>query len=167
MTRLRSRRIDMAKRKFTWIDLAIIIVLLACIAGTVLKFSKASVAAPAAPKEKILVSVYMESVHDNIVKAIKTGDQVIEVVQNSSFGKVTDITAGNSILWSSGEDGQLVSSSREGYSSLVMTMETEGIINKNGVTIGNSVYYVGLTVTLNAGKCTLKDARISKITKAQ
>lgn len=157
----------MAKRKFTWIDLAIIIVLLVSVAGTVYKFSKASVAAPAAPKEKILITFYMENVHNNIVNAIKTGDQAVEVVQNSNFGKVTDITTGDSIFWSSGEDGQLVPSGREGYSSLVMTMETEGIINKNGVTIGNSVYHVGLTVTLNTGKCTLKDGRISKIVKAK
>ena len=109
----------------------------------------------------------MENVQDNIVKAIKTGDQVIEIVQNSSFGKVTEITTGDSIFWSSGDDGQLVSSSREGYSSLVLTMEAEGIIGKNGVTIGNSVYHVGLTVTLNVGKCTLKDGRISKIAKAE
>ncbi|MGI6668376.1 MAG: DUF4330 family protein [Acetivibrionales bacterium] len=157
----------MAKRKFTWIDLVIIIILLVCIAGTVYKFSKASVAAPVTPKEKILVSFYMENVQDNIVKAIKTGDPVIESVQNSSFGKVTEITTGDSIFWSSGDDGQLVSSSREGYSSLVLTMEAEGIIGKNGVTIGNSVYHVGLTVTLNVGKCTLKDGRISKIAKAE
>ncbi|MGE5614778.1 MAG: DUF4330 domain-containing protein [Bacillota bacterium] len=157
----------MAKKKFTWIDLAIIIILLVCIAGTAYKFSKASVAAPAVtPKEKILVSFYMENVHDSIVKAIKTGDPVTESVQNSSFGKVTEITTGDSIFWSSGDDGQLVASSREGYSSLVLTMEAEGIIGKNGVTIGNSVYHVGLTVTLNVGKCTLKDGRISRIVKA-
>ena len=49
----------MFKRKFTWIDLAIILVLIVSIIGVSYKFTKAKIAAPTADKEKLLVTYYM------------------------------------------------------------------------------------------------------------
>lgn len=157
----------MAKKKLTWIDIAIVLVIIISIAGVAYKFSKAKVNTPTAAKEKILVSFYMEYAPDNVVKAIKVGDPVIESVQNSSFGKVKEIVTEDSIFWESGEDGHLKASPREGFSSITLTMETEGVINQNGVAIDKSLYYVGLTTSLYVGNGSLKDGRISKITRVQ
>ncbi len=157
----------MRKRKFTWIDLIIVLVILVSVIGLKNKFAKANVAAPTASKEKILITFYIEETPDFVIDAINTGDPVRESIQNSDFGKVVEINPGDSIYWESREDGQLVPSSREGYSSLYITMEGTGIINKGGVSIDKSVYYVGQTISLYAGNSILKDGRISEIKKAE
>lgn len=155
----------MAKRKFTWLDIAVIIVLVVSIAGVAYKFSRSSVSTPAAAKEKLLFTYYMETAPDNTINAIKIGDPVRDSVQNSDFGRVTEIITNESIFWESGEDGQLVASAREGYSSVLLKMETEGVINKNGVSVDKSLYFIGQTISLYAGSSQLKDGRISEIVR--
>jgi hypothetical protein len=161
------RRINMAKRKFTWIDFAIIIVIVAGIVGVGYKFAKSRVAAPTADKEKILITYYMEYAPDSSIESIKVGDPVRESVQNSNFGKITEIVTGESIFWDCDDEGQQIASPREGFSSLLLTMEAEGIMNNNGVSIDKSVYYVGQTINIYAGKSTFVAGRISDIAKAQ
>lgn len=157
----------MAKKKLTWIDIAIVLVIIVSIAGVSYKFAKSRVNTPTVAKEKILISYYMEYAPDNAIEAIKVGSPVVESVQNSGFGKVKEIVTGDSIYWESGDDGHLTGSPREGFSSLILTMETEGVINKNGVAIDKSLYYVGQTISIYAGGSSLKDGRISKITRTQ
>ncbi len=157
----------MAKRKFTWIDFAIIIVIVAAIAGIGYKFAKSRLAAPTVEREKILITYYMEYAPDSSIESIKVGDPARESVQNSNFGKITEIVTGESIFWDSDDEGQQVGSPREGFSSLILTMETEGVMNNNGVSIDKSVYYVGQTINLYAGKSTFIAGRISDIAKAE
>lgn len=156
----------MFKRKFTRIDFAIILLLIVGIIGISYKFSKAEIAAPATDKEKLLITYYMENVPDSTLQSIKSGDPVRETVQSSDFGKVVEISSGESIFWRNREDGQFVSSPKEGYSSLYITMETQGIINKSGVSIDKSVYYVGDSISLYAGNAILEGGKISKVVKA-
>ncbi|NLK88037.1 MAG: DUF4330 domain-containing protein [Clostridiaceae bacterium] len=156
----------MFRKKSTWIIIAIALVIIIGIAGISGKFAKAKVGAPAAAQDKLIVTFYLENTPDSTIDAIKAGDPVRETVQNSNFGKITDIQSGESIFWANKDSGEFVASPREGYSSLSLTMETMGTINNNGVTIDKSPYYVGQTISLYAGKSFLKDGRISKIEKA-
>lgn len=157
----------MKKRKFTIIDFVVVILLIISLIGLKSKFAKANIASPSSSKEKILITFYIEETPDYIVDAIEMGNPVKESIQNSDFGKVVKINPSDSIYWESREDGQLVSSSREGYSSLYITMEGTGIINKNGVSIDKSVYYVGQTISIYAGNSLIKDGRISEVTKIE
>ncbi len=156
----------MFRKKSTWIIIAIALVIIIGIAGISGKFAKAKVGAPAAAQDKLIVTFYLENTPDSTIDAIKAGDPVRETVQNSNFGKITDIQSGEPIFWANKDSGEFVASPREGYSSLSLTMETMGTINNNGVTIDKSPYYVGQTISLYAGKSFLKDGRISKIEKA-
>lgn len=157
----------MFKRKFTWIDFTIILFVVVGIIGMSYKFSKAKIAAPTAVKDSILVTVYFEYTADSNIKPIKVGDPVREQIQNANFGRVVKKESGESIFWESRDDGQLVSSGRKGYSSLRITMETQGIINKDGVSLDKSVYYVGQTISLYAGNSLLSNGRISEAVKVK
>lgn len=156
------------KRKFTFIDLVILLVILGSIFGVSKKFSNAKVSTPLAAKsEKIQVSFFIEEVPEFAASAIEIGSPVRESIQNASFGKVSDITLDKSISWARGEDGNFISSSRDGYSSLLITMDAQGMIGNNGVTIDKSIYYVGQTVTIYAGNSILQNGRISDIKKVE
>lgn len=161
-----SKNNQKRKRRFTLIDLVIILVIVGGIFGVTKKFSSAKVSAPTAAKsQKIQVSFFVEEVPEFAASTIEIGSPVRESIQNSSFGNVSDIVLDNSISWARGEDGNFVASSRDGYSSLLITMDANGLISDSGVTIDKSIYYIGQTVTLYAGNSILQNGRISDIKK--
>ena len=158
----------MFRKKITWIDLTIFIVVLISVLGIGSKFSTAKVAAPVGnSSEEIYLTFYIEETPDYVVDAILLGAPVTESVQGSNFGEVVEITPGPSVYWEPSDAGQLVGSSREGYSSLYLTMKTKGVISGSGISIDKSVYYVGQTVTIYAGNSMLKDGRISEAVRAK
>ncbi len=153
----------MFKKKITWIDITIILVVLVSILGMGSKFSTAKVAAPMDnSSQEIYISFYIEETPDYVIDGISIGSPVTESVQNANFGEVVEITPGSSVYWEPDDAGQLVGSSREGYSSLYLTMKAKGVISGSGISIDKSVYYVGQTVTIYAGNSVLKDGRISE-----
>lgn len=152
------------KRRFTVIDFLIVMVVIISIVGIGRKFTKAKVSTPFAAKtEKVQISYFVEEIPEYAAKAIEIGSPVRESIQNSNFGKVSDIVIEESISWSRAEDGSYVASSKEGYSSLLITMDGEGIIGSNGVTLDKSVYYIGQTLTIYAGNSILQNGRIADI----
>lgn len=154
------------KRKFTIIDFIIVLLIATAVLGVKYKFSKANAVTPFVAKmDKIQVSFFIEETPEFAAKAVKIGDPVRESIQNSNFGNVTEIVVDESISWAKGEDGKFIASNREGYSSVSITMEANGLIGNNGVTIDKSVYYIGQTVTLYAGNSTFQNGRISDIKK--
>jgi len=157
----------MFKKRSTWIIIALAVVVVISIAGISAKFAKARVGTQTTAQEKILITFYMENTPDSTIDAMNEGDPVRETVQNANFGKIVSIERGESIFWATDESGMFVSSPRKGYSSLKLTMETLGTISDSGVSIDKSVYYVGQTISLYAGKSYLKDGRIAKIEKAE
>ena len=68
-----------------------------------------------------------------------------------SFGKVVDVEVGPSVSWGEDAKGNQVKSTKEGWSSIYITMETNGKLGPNGITIGGSKYYIGQFVTLRVG----------------
>ena len=156
------------KRKFTIIDGIIIFILLIGIATIGSKFKKAQVNTPfVAKSNKIQISYFVEEIPESAATSIELGDPVKESIQNASFGKVVDKVVEQSVSWSRDVDGNYVSSTKEGYASLYITMEADGIIGKNGVTIDKSIYYIGQTLTIYAGNSMLQNGRIAEITKVQ
>ncbi len=155
-----------AKRKFTAIDFIIILVIITAILGAKYKLSKANAVTPFVAKpDKIKVSFFIEEVPEFAAKAVKIGDPVKESIQNSNFGKVTDIVIDKSISWARDNSGNFVASNRDGYSSVSIAMEAYGLIGNNGVTIDKSVYYIGQTITLYAGNSVFQNGRIADIKK--
>lgn len=101
--------------------------------------------------EKIRVVFYQEEINNFAANNINVGDPATEALQNIYFGKVTDIKINKSISWGTDINGNQVSSSREGYSSIYITMEGKGIIGPNGISMGNFTYHIGETITLRVG----------------
>ena len=156
------------KRKFNFMDLLIILIIVLGVAFGFKKFKKADMSSPVASKNaKILVSYYIEEVPSFAADAIEIGSPVREEVQNSYFGNVIKKDVGESVSWARNNKGEFFKSSRDGYNSLEITMEADGVIGENGVTIDKSVYYIGQTVTLKAGNSLLKTGRISDVKLAE
>ncbi len=152
------------KRKFNFIDLIIILVLVSGLVFGFKKFKKADLSPSTSNKSsKILVSYYIEEVPSYAADAIEIGQPTREEIQNSSFGTIVSKDVQESVSWARDNNGQFFKSSRDGYNSVTITMEADGSIGENGVTIDKSVYYVGQTIGLYAGNSYLKTGRISEV----
>lgn len=104
-------------------------------------------------QEKIEIKLYAEEVTNFVVDEdkIKEGDIVTDVDRNVEVGKITKIEKGPSVSWAPNSEGKFVSSSREGWSSIIITCESEGEIYENGAIISNTKYSVGHSFTVRAG----------------
>lgn len=152
------------KKKFNFIDILIILILIGGLVFGLKKFNKANVASsPSAKSQKILISYYVEEVPSYAAESIEIGSPVREEVQSSNFGRVVDKKVDKSVSWSRDSSGQFKISNREGYNSLVLTMEAQGLVRDNGFAIDKSVYYIGQTLTLHAGNAILETGRISNV----
>lgn len=101
--------------------------------------------------DKVKIVFYQEEVNSFTANNVKLDDPTTETLQNMSFGNVVDIEIEDSVSWGEDKDGRQVKSTKEGFSSVFITMETNGILGPNGINIGGSNYYVGQFITLRVG----------------
>lgn len=101
---------------------------------------------------KAEIIFYQEEINDFSANNVNVGDIASEALKNVSFGEVKDVKIGESISWAPDLNGeQLVLSTRDGYSSIYITMEANATVGPNGIVIGGSTFYIGETITLRAG----------------
>ena len=138
--------------KFNLVDLAFLLIVAIAIAGVGYKYKKSKTATPFVKANTIVMEFYQEEVPDYVVKAIKAGDLAGDFERNTVFGKVTDIKIDKSKSYGQNSDGQIVLSSKEGFSSVTIRVEGSGIINSTGgVSIGSIDYFIGRTIIIKAG----------------
>ena len=151
--------------KVSIIDILIIVVVLAVAAGVVYKFKQSKVAG-FVPQQDIEIQFYQEDTPDFATNDIRKGDTVKDPARNAVFGVVKDVTVGNSISWAADSRGIQTASSREGYKSILVTVEGKGIYSDNGVTFSGSDYFVGKTLEIRAGNSALW-VRVKSIKKKE
>ena len=151
--------------KISIIDIVIVLIVIIAVAGIGYKFTKSNTGNAVFTKQSdIQIKFQHDDLPDFVVNAIKVGDPVRESVQNASFGRVVDIETGDAIIWLGTEEGESVKVSREGYHSVLITMNAKGTMDNLGVTIDKANYYVGQTITLYVGNAAVYSGRITEIT---
>lgn len=150
--------------KISIIDIVIVLVIVVAVAGVGYKYTKSKTASPFVKMDTIQLQFYQEEVPEYAAKAVNVGDAAIDAEQSSDFGKVVDVKVDKSVSWLQNPIGKIEPSSKPGYSSIYITMETKGVMGDTGVKIGNATYNIGKTVTLKAGK-SIFYGRISDLKK--
>lgn len=101
--------------------------------------------------DKIELVFYQEEMNTFTANNVNIGDPATESLQNSSFGNVTEVQIEDSVSWGSDIDGTQVATSKEGYSSIYIHLDSNGRVGPNGLNINGSNYYIGETITLRVG----------------
>lgn len=140
--------------KLNIIDLVIILVLIAAIAFAGFKFLAPSMTASSSTGTAE-VKFYIEEVSDFVADKIDIGDKLMDEGKNVSLGVVTDIEFGPAVSYGTNSEGAWVTSSREGYKSMILTGEVEATKFDHGMIVNASKYYVGHTFVLLAGEAKL------------
>lgn len=147
--------IDKQGRLFGKISIVdIIIVILIILAGSFffkqigLKNSKDLIAKKT---DNLQIVFHQEEINDFTANNVEIGDIAKESLHNANIGTVTDVILDDAIVWEYDLDGIQVKSSKEGFSSIDIVMETTGVLGPNGITLDGSTYYLGQTITLKVG----------------
>ena len=102
-------------------------------------------------QSKIEIIFFQEEVNDFTAENVKIDDPASEPLLNASFGTVTDKSVGPSISYGKDKFGNQTTSTKEGYSSIYITLTANGKVGDNGITIDGSTYYVGQVINLRVG----------------
>lgn len=97
------------------------------------------------------VVFYQEEVNSFTANNVNLGDPTTETLQNISLGTVVNIEKADSVSWGKDQNGKQIKSTKTGWSSIYITMETNGLLGPNGIVIGGSTYYIGQFITLRVG----------------
>lgn len=152
--------------KVSIIDILILLVLVAGIAGVWVKFFKSGSVTPLAVKsETFIVGLYWEESPDFAVSAVKVGDVARDFDRGAVLGKVTDIKIDDSISFVKTEDGRVVAGSTPGYVSYHITLESAGVPSDvGGVIFDGMDYQIGKSMTVKVGSAIFM-GRIDRLEK--
>lgn len=156
--------------KINIVDIIILVSILVSIVFVGYKLSKSILSNPFNKPDKLIIKIYSEEAPEFAAKAVYLNDIVIDFDTNSTFGHVTKIDMGPSVSYAGDDKGQIIQSSKPGYTSVIYTLEGTGIykdgVTEGGVTIDNINFYIGRTITYKVGH-SIMQGRIYDIKKAE
>ncbi len=141
--------------RINMLDLAVVLLIVAVLAGVGYKFAKSRVPTVFQPSKKMEVVFTADELLDFAVERLAVGDPVSDRVTGASFGKLKSFEIQPSISYATDSTGRFVRSSKETYRSLRMVVETEGTIDQGMVRIGNYDYYVAKSFEVRVGNTAL------------
>lgn len=128
--------------KISIVDVLVILIIIAVAGGLYYKFGKSETVTPFTHTQTVQVTLSLESVNQYIADNIKVGDVVQDRVQNITMGKVTSVKINKDKSYFLNANGLVIQGSKDGYCSLAVTFEGQGIYKDTGVTFGGVEYYL-------------------------
>ncbi len=113
-------------------------------------------------EQRYVLSVYCEEVPDFAAELIKIGDKVSDEGKNISLGNVLSINLSDGVSYMEDENEKLKRIAKEGYSSVLLKISSDGVPFEHGVKIEGNRYSVGHSVVVYAGKAKIS-GKISNI----
>lgn len=141
--------------KISIIDILVVAVILAGIAGVGYKFAKSGQVTPFTKQDTVLIEFYHYEQLDFNAETMKEGTPVKDGKTNSYIGKVKKVEVSPSKSTAPDDKGEYKESAKPGWASVKITVEGTGIyrdgINGQGVSLDGTDYFVGRSVEVCAG----------------
>lgn len=151
--------------KINLLDLLIVVILIGVGFVVFYKMNNSNVINPFIQKDKITTVFVLDEVLEPVALSIKEGEPVTDRVTGALMGRVVSVQIDPSIAFEANDEGEMVKSSKEGYSSLKITVEGEGIYTETRVVFENNDYFINKSMEIRVGNTALYP-RIEAITKA-
>ena len=152
--------------KINLLDLLIVVVLIGIGLVVFYKMNNSKVINPFIQKDKVQTVFYMEEIWENVAASIKEGEVVIDRVSGAVFGKVKSIDVFPSISFGTNIDGQLVTTTKQGYRGMRIIVEGEGVFSESRVVFGNNDFYINKSIEIRVGNTALWP-KIESISKSE
>ncbi len=138
--------------KINIIDLIVILVLVAAVlvfGGK--KLSDRKQVAENQP-QTFTMELATDEVYDFVTEHVKVGETIFDADNEVVMGKVTSFEIAPARSYNADESGKVVVSEKEGFSSIKITGEMQGMLGELGAEIDGETYGVGHTFTVRVGK---------------
>ena len=90
-----------------------------------------------------------------VTDQLEAGCEAWDAENQVTIGTLKDWTLGESKSAVTDITGEVVEISREGYHSVTLVCEGEGVVGSHGVTIGSTLYAIGQSASIYFGDCKL------------
>jgi len=85
------------------------------------------------------------------VDSIRVGDYVFDHIRGNFVGVVTDFSIGEAIVWNADQHGNTVRATKEGFSSVEVSVRLTGTPSQHTVMVAGHRFGVGMNYTLRVG----------------
>lgn len=123
------------KKKFNWIDVVILLIIVAAL-GFIIKFFSDRSNDYAVNKETVQVTVRIDEVRQETVNVINVGDIFKDQDTNQVFGKIIDKKVTDAYRTVETGDGKIVKSVVPNKYSIYITLEGDAIVTDDYIKLG-------------------------------
>lgn len=162
MCNARKGFVFMKKVKFNFVDVIVVLLVVAVVGFVGLKFFGGGFGAGGASTYE--VKYLCDEVPTFAASVIKVGDPILDEQKETNLGEVTDVRIGESRTYTTTKEGDVRLVPKEGYNSVEITSIVEGEDYDFGMIAGSSKYGVGHSITIRVGKAKIF-GRVSGIEK--
>ena len=138
--------------KINIIDLIIIIVLILIVCFIGYRFLGIGNNQDSA--QTVYISFYDCESADFVVNGLEEGSAVYNGTDDAGIGTLKSFEIGDARSYELDPNtGEIIRAPKEDYSSVIITVEAQGVIGNNGVTINGVLYGIGHSAVVYAGDC--------------
>lgn len=141
------------KVKFNIVDILVILVLIAGVAFLGLRMFGGEEPAVTNPTEgsRYLVTFNCESIRTEVVDTLVKGSKAENASRNMDLGHLVDFTVDEAVIYTTDSEGNVVKTTKEGYSSVTLVCEVTGIDQSTGLQVGQFMLNVGHGMGVRCG----------------
>ena len=136
------------KGKFNIIDLLAIVLVVAVVAGIILRFGS-NITTAVRSREEFIYTIKVESVRDYTVKALEKGGKVTDKNSNLDLGEILEVTSEPAKKQEECADGRIVNAVQPERYTAFVKIKTYGKVSDNSyITADSNELSVGRTTDL-------------------
>lgn len=141
------------KVKFNIVDILVILVLIAGVAFLGLRMFGGEEPAVTNPTEgsRYLVTFNCESIRTEVTDTLVKGSKAENASRNMDLGHLVDFTVDEAVIYTTDSEGNVVKTTKEGYSSVTLVCEVTGIDQSTGLQVGQFMLNVGHGMGVRCG----------------
>jgi hypothetical protein len=100
---------------------------------------------------EFIITFFTEEVDNFSAYGVNTGDNAFDHLNGLFLGVVTAVHINDAIVWNADQYGNTVRSTKEGFSSVEISVRVSGVPGDHGVLVAGNRYGVGMNRPIRAG----------------
>lgn len=128
------------KPRFNIIDMLVILVVIACIVGVMLRYGVVDRIAMDTDKNTVKITFLVESVWPYLPMAFESGDDIYMTALNIKVGKLVEKSTASALGYYNLQDGTVARSYNEKRVDMTGVIEAKGIMTEEGFMLNGTTY---------------------------
>ena len=149
---MRKKKNNNGKLRFNIIDLLIVVIVLGCIAGAVIRYNVIDRIVLDTTRDEVKISFMVSGVTPQIAGAIVDGEEFYVVGSDYTIGVLTEHNISNALIVEANDNGQPVESFDDTLRDVRGSFRSHGVVREDG-------FFLGGTMFLAPGKTLIAESK--------